>query len=155
MADHIAVTPHVIARNSFGRFISEVEAAATRTVKDMLEEGVKISQALAPVGDKVDRRTRPLKDSFYVRQLSRTSGVWGNSARHALPIETGSVPHLIIGSPYLYFYWDKAGRRWIPGLYGEPDIVHHPGNKAQPYLRPAYEQVMSSAMAIARRNYPN
>lgn len=151
---HIAVSNRVIARNGIGQFIAECSMAASKSVDEMLDEGVHISDELAPVGHKEDPRTPTLHAAFYTHKLSRTSGVWGNDARHALAIELGAAPHEITGSPFLSFYWEAAGRRWVPGLYGEPDIVNHPGNAAQPYLRPAYETVMARSMAIMKRYYP-
>lgn len=150
----IAVTPQVIARNGIGRFISECSLAAATTIKEIINDGQELSIALAPVGHKADPRTPTLQAAMYSRQISRTSGVWGNDARHALPIELGAGAHVIMGSPYLSFFWDNAGRQWVPGLYGTPDFVNHPGNAAQPYLRPAYEVMMSRAMSIADGNYP-
>jgi hypothetical protein len=150
----VGVSNRVVVRNNIGRFISECEAAGTRTVDQILDEGVQISRDLAPVGSKPDPRTVPLKDGFFVQKLTPTSGVWGNFARHALPIELGARPHTFTGNPFFYFYWEEARRMWVPGLYGDVDIVNHPGNDAQPYLRPAYRTVMGRAMDIARRFYP-
>lgn len=144
----------VVVRNGFGQFISECEAAASRTVDDILDEGIDLARDLAPVGHKRDPRTVPLKDGFFKNKISRTSGVFGNFARHALAIEKGAKPHPITGAPYLRFYWESARRMWVPGLFGTPDVVNHPGNAAQPFLRPAYRVVMKRAMAIAKRNYP-
>lgn len=155
----IAVSNRVIARNGIGQFIADVEGAATRTVERTIQEGVEISRAMAPAGGKPDPRTLPLKASFFTHMLSRTSGVWGNTARHALPIEKGAVPHVIMGNPHLGFFWEAAGRNWIPaeryyGIPGLRDLVNHPGNAAQPYLRPAYEIVSRRMMSIARSEYP-
>jgi hypothetical protein len=150
----MGVSPRVVVRDDFGRFISECLAASSRTVDQLLDEGIAISQGLAPVGHKVDRRSPPIHASFYKRKLSRTSGVWGNDARHALAQELGARPHPIVGSPYLLFYWERERRMWVPGLAGTPDIINHPGNEAQPFLRPAYEIVMNNAIETARRNFP-
>lgn len=156
MADvgDITVQNRVVVRNGFGQFISACEAAGQRTADAILEECVEEARQRAPRGPKIDRRTTPLADSFFIKKLSRTSGVFGNFARHALAIEKGARPHPITGSPYLLFYWEEARRMWIPGLFGEPDVVNHPGNDAQPYMRPAYRVVMKRAMDIARRHYP-
>jgi hypothetical protein len=89
----------------------------------------------------------------------RTKGEWGSSARHALAIEHGAAPHDIPAN--VRFYWDKVGRMWMPPevyqrVTGFPgaDPIHHPGNAAQPFLRPAYEQVMAGMGARMRRFYP-
>lgn len=155
----VGVSNRVIARNGIGRFIAECEAAATRSVEKALDEGVKLSKGFAPVGTKHDKRTPPLHAAFYTTMLGRTSGVWGNFARHALPIEKGAVPHIIRGNPALSFYWEAAGRWWVPAseFYHQPglaDVINHPGNAAQPYLRPAYTIVMRRMMDIMKQEYP-
>jgi hypothetical protein len=150
----VGVSNKVVVRNGFGQFISEVEAAGSMTVDAVLDEGVALSRELAPVGAKPDPRTPSLRDAFYTQKLGRTSGIWGNFARHALAIERGARPHTIIGRPFMRFYWEEESRMWVPGLFGEPDIINHPGNDAQPYLLPAYRTIMRRAMDIARRYYP-
>lgn len=159
MAGGITAKATVVARNDIGRFIRECEMAAESTVEDAIEEGARLSRAMAPAGSKPDPRTVPLKESITTRMFGRTRGEWGSSARHALAIEKGAVPHAIPAN--VRFYWDKLGRMWMPPetylrVTGYPgaDPIQHPGNAAQPYLRPAYAQVMANIMSIARKNYP-
>jgi hypothetical protein len=149
-----AVSNRVVSRNRIGRFISDCEQAAEATARQLVEDGADLSRKMAPVGSRPDSRTIPLAQSIETKMLSRTSGVWRATARHALAQELGAGPHLILGSPYLHFFWESAGRWWVPGLMGEPDIINHPGNAPQPYLRPAYEIIMRRAMAVARQKYP-
>lgn len=149
----IAVSNRVIARDSFGRFIAECQAAGPKTVRDMARDGAKLSKALAPVGHKPDPRSIPIRESIDWRSAG-TTGYWFATARHALFQELGAGPHTIMGSPFLRFFWEAAGRMWIPGLMGPQDIINHPGNPPQPYLRPAYEAIMAKAMAYARKYYP-
>lgn len=160
MAGDVAVTGRVIARNNIGRFIADCEQAAGESVNDLINEGADLSRAYAPVGHKVDLRTPTLKAAMFTHQLSRTQGVWGNSARHALPTEFGAGPHIITGSPSLAFFWEGEGRNWIPAAvyYHHPglvDVINHPGNPAQPFLRPAFEAIKGRALAIMRRHYPS
>lgn len=155
----VAVSNQVIARNNLGQFIADVEEAATQTVSDAIEEGAKLSREIAPRGRKDDPRTDSLVDSIKTELTGRTSGRWYSDARHALPQEFGARPHDIRGNPRLEFFWEREGRRWIPAsvLYRQPglvDVVHHPGNRPQPFLRPAYEIVQQKLMEIARKNYP-
>ena len=150
----VTVKAHVAARNNLGQFISDIERAGEATVRQMVEEGAKLSRAQAPVGVKHDRRTVPLKDSIFTQMHGRTNGSWFSVARHALAIEKGARAHLIVGDPFMKFFWEAAGRMWIPGLYGEPDIINHPGNEAQPFMEPALVQVMSRWRSIAGRFYP-
>lgn len=144
----IGVSNRVIARNSFGRFIRECEAAGQKTVMEAVELGASLSRSLAPVGPKKDKRTVKLKDSISVKMLSSTSGVWVSSARHTLPIEKGATPHTISGD--VTFFWEKHDRMWNPGQ----NTINHPGNAAQPFLQPAYDIVSKQVIKIADKNYP-
>jgi hypothetical protein len=143
-----AISTRVIVRNNIGQFIRDCEGAATATVKDALNEGVAIAKVEAPVGHRADSRTAKIIDSFYTRILGRTSGVFGNSARHALYQERGTGPHPIPGD--VSFFWEKKWRMCEPG---ETEI-QHPGNPAHPYLAPAYRRVMGRIVSIAARHYP-
>lgn len=131
-----------------GRFIARCEEAATATVKDLIEDGADLSREMAPVGVKDDPRTIPLAQSIETRMLSSTAGVWMATARHALPIELGAARHDITGN--VKFWWEREARWWKPG----DNIIDHPGNAPQPYLRPAYEIIMARAMQVARKHYP-
>lgn len=155
----LAVSNRVVARNGIGQFLSACERGAEETVKESIRRGEQLSKRLAPEGVKADPRTLPLKAAMFSQMTGRTSGTWGNFARHALPIEFGAVPHDIPAN--VSFFWEKMGRMWMwPEEYlrrtGFPgaDPIHHPGNAAQPYLRPAYEIVMGQVMSIARAKYP-
>lgn len=155
----IGVSNRVIARNSIGRFIEACSEAAFETVQDSIKEGAKLSREMAPVGHKHDSRTIPLRDSIEWTMTGRTSGHWQATARHALPQELSAAPHEIVGSPGLRFFWEARGRMFEPAeiYYNEPGlvtVVSHPGNPAQPYLRPAYEIVMGHVMQIAAEKYP-
>lgn len=156
MQMELATTSHVIARDRFGRFRKNVEQAAGETVKELVEEGMNLSRAMAPVGHKHDRRTVPLRDSMFMVMESSTKGYWGSHARHALAIENGARPHIIPGNPNLGFWWEAKGRSWIPSeiFYGAPgmqDFVNHPGNDAQPFLKPAYDIIRDRMMAKLRQ----
>jgi hypothetical protein len=144
----IAMSNRVIARNGLGQFIRECEQAAEATVHQLVDDGAELSRAMAPEGSKPDPRTVPLKASITSKMTSRTSGHWQASARHALAIEFGAVPHRIEGSPFLSFFWDRMGENVVFR------VVNHPGNGAQPYLRPAYEVIAGRAMQVAAEKYP-
>ena len=153
-----AVTTTVYSRNGIGQFKASLTGKAERTVQEAIKKGADRSRALAPVGPKADARTLPLKASIYSEMVSRTAGRWGSSARHAASVEFGAGPHTISGSPALSFFWESEGRQWIPAeayyhTPGLPDLINHPGNPAQPFLRPAYREVSRELVAIARRNF--
>lgn len=137
----------VIARDSFGRFVSAIKAGGAEMMADMARDGADLSRAYAPKGGKPDARTPRIVDSIFEQHTS-TTAQWGSTARHALPQETGGVPHLQRGD--VSFFWEREGRRWRPGQ----NMINHPGNPAQPYLRPAYENIMARWMDYARRHFP-
>lgn len=144
----VAVSSRVVARNGIGRFISECEMAATRTVEELVSDGEELSRELAPEGHKKDPRTVTLQEGMFSRMLSATSGEWGCVARHALPVEFGSAAHPQTGD--VTFFWENMDRLWSPGR----NQIRHPGAGAQPYLRPAYKIISGKAMAVARSKYP-
>lgn len=142
----------VAARNSIGQFARECELAGQQTLRDAVEDGANFSRTFAPVGHRHDHRTVPLKSSIHT-EVRGNVGRWFSVARHALPIEKGARPHTMIGNPTFRFFWEAAGRMWVPGLFGEPDIINHPGNEAQPFLQPALDLVIARATQLARKNY--
>lgn len=88
-----------------------------------------------------------------------TSGHWYATARHALPQEFGATPHVITGNPNLSFWWESAGKHFVPSsvyynMPGAVTTVNHPGHGPQPYLRPAYVQVAAQIMQVAKQEYP-
>ena len=156
----VAVSNRVVARSRIGQFIADCEDAGHRTVKEMVQEGAKLSRQMAPTGRKHDPRTIPLKQSINWEMISRTAGHWYSTARHALAQELGAGPHVIMGNPALKFYWEEMSRMWVPAaeFYNDPgavDLINHPGNPPQPYLRPAYEVIMRRWARIARKYYPS
>jgi hypothetical protein len=144
----IAATAQMHLRNDLGQFIRDCEAAAGKTIEAAVTEGADLSRDFAPVGHKADPRTIPLKDSIEAVITSRTSGFWQATARHALPQELGAGPHGIPGN--VKFYWEEEGRWWEPG----DNEIQHPGNRAQPYLRPAYDIIKKRLPGIMQRYYP-
>jgi hypothetical protein len=144
----IAVSNRVIARNGIGRFIAACEDAGHDTVEILIERGATASKGMAPV------RSGRLKGSIESHMTGATSGVWQADAPYAMFQEEGTSAHTMIGSPFFRFFWETRGRMWVPGLYGIPDVIDHPGNKPQPFLRPAYEMIMAQAMAVAKSQYP-
>ncbi len=150
----IATSNQVHIRNGIGRFRAACEQAGTDTVETLVKRGAAMSRKLAPEGTDHDPRSIPLKQSIHHKMLSSTSGVWQAWARHAMFVEKNTRAHTYEGNPYFQFYWENAGRMWVPGLFGEPDIVNHPGTTAQPFLRPAYEAIMAQAMTVAKQKFP-
>jgi hypothetical protein len=150
---HTHAEVNVAARDNFGHFIKEIELAGRSTVEDLVKEGARISTRLAPVGHRHDLRSIPLKQSIFHYMRGRTQGAWGSSARHAMFVEKDTRAHPIPGNPYLRFFWVRENRFWEPGLFGEMDVVNHPGTEAQPFLEPALHEVMRKWRRIAAKNY--
>ena len=146
------VSSHVIVRDDMGRFIADIAGAATRTVEDALDVGISAAQAQAPT------RTGRLRNSFVPAILSRTSGVFVNTAPYARFQDQGAEPHDI--SAYVRFFWDRMGRMWLhPDEYlnkfGHPgaDPIRHPGNPATHFMDAGYDAIKRRMPAILRRNY--
>lgn len=148
MAMAVAVSPEVHVRDDFGRFIADVSGAGERTITRVLAEGEAQAVALAPSRTRPDPRTTKLKASMFALRLSRTSGIIGNTARHALHVEYGTRPHELPGD--VTFFWERYWRMWMPG----ENIINHPGADEQPYLRPAYRYMVKRLPAIMREEYP-
>lgn len=151
----VAVSTQVSFRNNMGVFIADCENAARETITDLVTEGAALSKSLAPKGHKPDPRTQTISASIEPVVISRTSGLWRATARHAMAQERGASAHTITGRPWLGFYWEAEGRDWEPGLMGKPDRVSHPGNPAHPYLKPAYEVIFRRAIRTADQYYPD
>lgn len=96
----------------------------------------KIAENLALSGLVVERKAKqlvPKKTSHLARSI--TSEVEGNkvtigtNVEYAPMVEMGTRPHLITPKTKQALFW--------PGGPGPRKVVHHPGTRAQPYLRPA------------------
>lgn len=149
----VTVSNHVIVRDRFGRFIRDIEEAATKSVEDALDVGVSAARTRTPV------RTGRMRGSFVQAILSRTSGVFLNEAPYAMAQDQGARPHDI--DAHVSFFWDKVGRRWMwPETYerktGFPgaDPIKHPGNPATRFMEAGYAAIVRQMPGILQRNYP-
>lgn len=153
----IAMSNHIVVRDNFGRFYRDIKNAGERSIDRALALGEQVAIDMAPEGHKVDRRPghTPIKSSMYTEKTSRTQGYVANFSLHAMPQEHGAGAHFIIAhGEELNFFWERAGRWWIPGLRGTPDWVFHPGNASQPFLRPAYKAMTKALPGIMQAEYP-
>lgn len=144
----VKIRNHVSPRDNFGRFIKDIEGAATQVVSDALDAGIQASRAAAP------ERTSRLKNSFSKHIVSRTVGYYQNDAYYAEYQDQGTSPHHMVGNPYFKFYWEREGRDWIPGLFGTPDVIWHPGNPATHFMIAGYGPMVAKAKAVMPRYYP-
>lgn len=147
------VSNDVIVRDNFGRFIRDIESAATRSVEDCLDEGIAAARVKAP------SRTGRLRASFVPAILSRTSGVFTNTAPYAHFQDQGAGRHDIPAE--VKFYWDKVGRMWMwPETYRRvtgfdpADPIDHPGNPAVEFMDAGYDRIKARMQAIIKKNYP-
>lgn len=147
------VSNQIIVRDDFGRFIADIEGAATKVVEDAIEAGVAAAQVAAPV------RTGRLRDSFVPLIMSRTMGRFLNTASYAEAQDQGAGPHNI--DAHVRFFWDKVGRMWMwPETYlrvtGFPgaDPIHHPGNPATHFMEAGYRAAVAAARRALPKYYP-
>lgn len=128
------------------RFVMS-ESGVERLIQEMfrphvakLADGVaERARRLAPLGPETIPPHEHLKESIVVEKESAQL-TWhiGSRNRVAMIVETGSRPHEIRahGDGTLAFR-GRDGRMYFA------KVVHHPGTRAQPYLRPAlYEGVL-------------
>lgn len=128
-------------------YLAELEVAKRDLMDELAKEGAKKAREYAPVGPKNDKRTRHLKDAI-TSESGASYARFTVKARHGLITEYGGGPSEIPGN--VYFYWDKMGRFWNPGT----NIIHHPPTRAQPFMRPAFDDLMLEWHEIAKRVYP-
>lgn len=147
------ISPEVHVRDNFGRFIADIEGAATKVVEDALNAGVDAAQQAAP------SRTGRLRDSFVPLIMSRTMGRFINTAPYARWQDQGAGPHDI--TAYVSFFWEREGREWmVPPLYervtGYPgaDPIHHPGNPATHFMDAGYRAAKRAAKVAMKKYYP-
>lgn len=73
---------------------------------------------------------------------------------YPIGVEKGTKPHIIIGNPYLSFFWKKKNKQMLLGYrfkHGtKPGIVHHPGNRAYPFVEPARKQLKRDVKNIIK-----
>src|SRR4051794_14622005 len=112
MSMRVAMTNEVRFRSHLGRFAALMEEGAYKTMEDAKDDGVRVAKSLAPTSWEYDPRTVKLKQSI-TGTATAGKAVWGSGARHALPQEYGSVPHLQTGR--VTFWWENEGRMWEPG----------------------------------------
>jgi hypothetical protein len=117
-------------------------------MRDMAEDGAAVVAHARAEGHQGRPAHPALRRRYHGGSSTATSAHWEANARHALAQEKGGRPHEQTG--WVNFFWEKEGRDWEPG----PNRIHHPGNPAHPYLRPAYEIIMGRWMEYARRYYP-
>lgn len=132
----------VFSRDNFGRFMSELEAAATKTAEEGAVELAAYAKAYAP------HKTGALRDSIHPVMISAREGAAVVGTGHWRHQEFGTAQHWIVGNPKLSFWWAKAGGRVVVSS------VDHPGNPSVHFMKRAYESVKPRMMAVARRNYP-
>lgn len=149
----IGVSRAIMERDRFGQFISAIERAGDDLLEDYANKMSRSAKEKAPV------RSGRLRDGIMPVRLGHNEWRVVSTAPHAMPIEKGARPHPI--SAYVRFFWEKQGRVWMhPDEYfnltghAGADPIMHPGNAAQPYLEPAFEQWWPELRADMRRRYP-
>jgi hypothetical protein len=127
--------------SSLDRAADRIDAgeATSEGSKKTAEKIADVARMLAPVydGDNPTNTPGELRESISVEAPEgddEDGWLVTVSADHAKPIEYGAAPHIITsnGSYPLTF---KVDGKWV-----STHVVNHPGNEAQPYLRPAMDE---------------
>lgn len=142
----LLISPEIRYRDESGRFLAECDGAGAAAVEATGREGRAIAMALAPVGTEPDERSVPIVAGIDFYMTGAMSGVVVSRARHSLPQEHGAAPHSI-GRPgqFLHNPYNQ---------FSAKGPVQHPGNAAQPYMRPMYNVIRRKMIEIMARFYP-
>jgi hypothetical protein len=105
--------------------------------------GVAEAKKLAPV------RTGNLRRTIHIGRVSLDSAEVVASAKYARPVEFGAKAHLIRPRNR------KALRFKVGGRTVFTRLVHHPGNKARPFLIPGVRKAISAAGGLRDRIVAN
>lgn len=132
------VSNQIYMRDNFGRFEAILDEAGVRTAAAMVEAAADDAADRAPVGPgRKDYGRRPKLNTVVIPVMTSPKvGVIVVRTGHGSSQEHGARPH------------------WIPNAFGMGVPVLHPGNAAQPYVRPAILALRRKAIAIAKRFYP-
>lgn len=128
------VSQRVYLRDDLGRFLAAVHegaAAAAWELADTLAAFV----IAAIAGDGLIR-SGELVGSVKAVMLGATEGAAVTDSDHAAPLEFGAVPHQ------------------IPGAFGIPGGVWHPGNRAYKFFETAGQAVTAMSGEIVARHMP-
>lgn len=141
----------IFAVNRFHHFISEVEAARTKTVRETTERAADLAQQKAP------KKTGALKKSIEPVMFSAREGGVVVGVSYWKHQEYGTERHYIpSGGPRLganlYFFWENEGRIFGPPY---PNYVDHPGNPAIEFMQKAGKQARREMMDRLRANMPS
>lgn len=104
---------------------------------------VRIAKRHAPEG-----KTGRFKGTIRFRTFG-TGDTVGFTTSAAEPLATwirkGTRPHLIVGRPFLSFFWEKLGRQVVFRR------VNHPGTKPNDFVQRAYDEWLPGAKVTFRR----
>lgn len=114
--------------------------AAPETTQDVLVSAANYIKA--DMESRVPVRTGRLKQSIQIKVLN-DKVVIGPNTEYAAYVEFGTKPHVIEAKPGNTLSWMGPGGRQFAKK------VNHPGTKAQPYVRPAFEDWVDTLGALA------
>jgi len=113
-----------------------LSAARQRLTRCLIQSAVVVERRAKQL---CPRRTGRLVRSI-THQVSESKAVIGTNVEYGPVVELGSRPHLI--EPV------NAKALWWPEAPHPVKIVHHPGTRPQPYLRPALEASIADIKKI-------
>lgn len=143
----VHVSPEIRYRSETGRFLAECDGAAAAAVQAVGERGARMAKRLAPSSSFPEPRGGKLRPGISFYMTGGMVGVIASTARHTLAIERGASAHQI-GAPGQLLA--NKQKDWGPRI----GPVNHPGNDAQPFLKPAYAMIRSRMIDVMRDFYP-
>lgn len=131
------VSTRIQMRDNFDRFIALANEAGEEAARELVETAADDASDRAPVGPaRRDYGRRPkLSANVIPVMVGPKTGHVVATPEHGGPQEKGAGPHP------------------IPNAWGSGRTVMHPGNAAQPYIRPAIRALKAKSAAILRRYY--
>lgn len=97
-----------------------------------------MSECVREAKSNVPKVTTVLQGSIQMRMAKKIgnvwAGLWGSfNCLYAIFVELGTAPHDIFPKTKKALFWEGAAH--------PVSSVHHPGTKAQPFLRPAADRL--------------
>lgn len=132
------VSTQIQFRDNSGQFIALLNAAGAAAARELVETAADDAADLAPVG--------PAREDY---------GRRGKLTENIEPVMTSAKVGVIVVRPLHGGAQEHgAGPHMIPNAFGRGAPVLHPGNPAQPFVRPAIIALKGKARAIIERFYP-
>jgi len=128
-----SITFKILGGESLIKKFDSIGAEMTHKIETAIKSGALILQNEAK--KKTPYRTGTLRRSIHIETLKKSGSdvevAVGTDVSYAKSVEFGSGPRIIRPKTKKALFW--------PGAAHPVRLVHHPGTKAHPYLRPALD----------------